>query len=88
MVCSAEMIIVDHFTQESITYNHSEVDTFGVIIMFTSEKLMLNRIYDVMVIASNIKGSATSTTEISKKRVTKITLVLRQILFFVQVLMM
>lgn len=68
-VCSAEVVFVDQFTQERITLYNSEVDPLGASIMFTlsSERLMLNRIYDVMVTASNIKGSATSNTEISKK---------------------
>ena len=63
-VCSASLVFADLDTEEQIVVD-------GLIeavnnISFTSEQLMLNRRYNITILATNSNGSNTSYTKISK----------------------
>ena len=53
-------------TDESITLINSDLTIMLTNVSFTSEKLMLNRKYRIIVNASNINGSSVFSGDISK----------------------
>ena len=66
-VCSAQAMLVDIHTLEELRLTQEDIDTPGSTVVFSSEKLTLNRRYHVMITASNVNGSALSDIdEISK----------------------
>ena len=61
------MMLVDIHTQEELTLNQEDINTLGSTVVFTSERLTLNRRYHVAITAANVNGSALSNIdEISK----------------------
>ena len=65
LICRAEMTLTDGNTDESITLLNSDLTIMLTNVSFTSEKLMINRKYRIMVNASNINGSSVFSGDIS-----------------------
>ena len=61
------MMLVDIYTQEELTLSQEDINTQGATVVFTSERLTLNRRYHVAITAVNVNGTALSNVdEISK----------------------
>ena len=69
-MCNAEINLTDKNTGNVITLGSLDLNIsstlMGADVVFTNERLALNRQYRFMVNASNINGSAISTGDISK----------------------
>ena len=65
-VCDAHLTFTDLDEGEIITIGDLNLTVAGNGVVFTSEQLKRNRLYNVTITASNINGSATSNTRISK----------------------
>ena len=60
-------MLVDIHTLEELTLCQEDINTRGATVVFTSERLTLNRRYHVVITAANVNGSALSDIdEISK----------------------
>ena len=67
------MMLVDIHTQEELTLSQEDIIIKGATVVFTSERLALNRRYHVMISAANANGSALANIgEISKLNSTNI----------------
>ena len=61
------MMLVDIHTQEELTLSQEDINTQGATVVFTSERLTLNRRYSVVITAANVNGTALSNVdELSK----------------------
>ena len=67
-MCSAEVTLTDKNTGEVITLGEIDWNISSTLmgITFTNERLVKDRLYRVMVNASNINGSAISISDLSK----------------------
>ena len=70
-MCSAgvtltDMSILTDMSTEVITLDDMDLNVSSTLIAFTNERLVKDRVYRVMVNASNINGSAISSADISK----------------------
>lgn len=54
------MTFIDLNTREEVTLGQEDVNIQGKTVVFTSEKLILNRKYNVVITAVNINDSAVS----------------------------
>ena len=65
-MCSGELKFVDLDTGEIITLENGELTIAEINITFATERLRVNRLYNVTIRASNSAGSTTSYVTISE----------------------
>ena len=69
-MCSAEVTLTEKVSGEIITLGDMDlnVSSTSMVISFTNERLVRDRQYRIIVTASNINGSHTSSADISKPK--------------------
>ena len=65
-MCDAHLVFIDLHEKEIITIESSNLTITDSSVVFTTEQLRKNRLYDVTIHAINVNGSATSDTRMSK----------------------
>ena len=65
-VCYAELTLTDQFSLEIISIRTTDITFELTTIIFTSERLKTNRLYNGILNATNANGSSLSSVKISK----------------------